>query len=62
MNNTYTSPKGTKYVMGYYNKLMYHKGQFTNALIAGDPIALKLALEKLNYFTAKHAEWLYAID
>ena len=62
MNNTYTSPTGTKYVLGYYNKLMYWKGQFNNALIAGDPLALQHALNKLNYFTTKHTNWLNAID
>ena len=60
--NTYTSPKGTKYVLGYYNKLMYWKGRLNNALIAGDPVALQIAAGKIEYFTAKHINWLNAID
>ena len=62
MNNTYTSPTGTKYVFGYSKKLKYWTKRFKKALKVGDPKELQLALNKLNYFTAKHTNWLNAID
>ena len=43
---------------GYYDKLMYWKGQLSNALIENDPTKMERALEKLNYFTPLHSKYL----
>ena len=46
------------YTNGYYDKVMYWKGQLTNANIENDHVKMSRALEKLTYFTNKQIGYL----
>ncbi len=46
------------YTNGYYDKVMYWKGQLTNANIENDHVKMSKALKSLTYFTNKQIGYL----
>ena len=46
------------YTNGYYDKVMYWKGQLNNANIENDHVKMTKALKSLTYFTNKQIGYL----